>query len=202
MVQARAQAQTLIEFTPDEQFLIPATNGSIRFGVNGTYAQATLEDNFWIFKDLKLSRSSNTVALLNVSVTDCDITILGFSRFSSLDQAGTCHYNVSGHGTQTFNFNLEPKPREWSVIFNGDFLPEGKGWHLGDDETITVTRQSINATIFYMNLPDDVSGNSGLPFYQQHSAAISTGVVLAIVVSIAIFIRFRNLKKIKSEANI
>ena len=190
-----------IEFTPETQFSIPENNGNINFLVNGTYSEAKLENNSWIFKDLHLSTSAVTMPLLNISIQDCNITIRSISRFSSQQNSGTIRYNMTGQGTQTFNFNLASKEREWSVIFDGEFTPEGKGWHLANDETITVTRQASNITIFHMDFPADVIQNNNLPFYQQHSAAITTAAIVTIVVVAAAIIQIKNPKNKNAEAH-
>jgi hypothetical protein len=196
-----AQAQRFIEFTPETQFPIPENNGNINFLVNGTYLEAELENNSWIFKDLHLSTSTVTMPLLNVSVQDCNITIRSISRFSSLQSSGTLRYNLTGQGTQTFNFNLAPKEREWSVIYDGEFTPEGRGWHLGNDETVIVTRQAINITVYYMDFPEDIVESSNLPIYQSHSAIIFTGAVAVIAVIIAVTIQTKKQKNSNAEVN-
>ncbi len=147
-----------------------------------------------------MSTSAVTMPLLNISVQDCNITIRSISRFSSLQSSGTIRYNMTGQGTQTFNFNLAPKEREWSVIFDGEFTPEGKGWHLANGETITVIRQAGNLTIFYMDFPADVVQNNNSPFYQQHSAAITTVAIVALVVATAAIIKIKNPKNKNAEA--
>jgi hypothetical protein len=194
------QAQTVTEFTPEDQFLIQESNGSINFLVNGTYSEARQEDNMWVFSDLRLDGFPVTMPLLHVSVQNCNITIWSISRFSSLQNSGTLRYNLTGQGVQVFNFNLQPKEREWSVIFDGEFLSEGKGWHRTEDETIIVTRPASNITIFYMDYPSDVAKNSNIPFHQRHSAAISMGIIVAVVVIVATVIRLKN-QKISNEEN-
>jgi hypothetical protein len=163
--------------------------------------EAKLENNSWIFKDLHLSTSTVTMPLLNVSVQDCNITIRSISRFSSLQSSGTLRYNLTGQGTQTFNFNLTPKEREWSVIYDGEFTPEGRGWHLGNDETVMVTRQAINITVYYMDFPEDVVESNSLPIYQSHSAIIFTGAVVVIAVIIAVTIQTKKQKNSNTEVN-
>lgn len=192
------QAQVATEFLPERQFEIPAYNGSINFAVNGSFAQATLENNAWVFSQLRLAHSY-PLESLGVSVQNCNITIRSYGRFTAVESAGILRYNVTGQGNQTFIFNLEPKNREWSVVFDGEFLPEGRGWHLGDHETITVTRSAVNVTIFYMDFPGDADDN--LSFYQRHSIAISTGAVVAIVVVAAVFIRVKSQKTKKAEVD-
>lgn len=131
-----------------------------------------------------------------MSVQNCNITLLSYRSFSSIENSGVLRYNVTGQGTQIFNLNLEPKNREWSVVFDGEFFPEGRGWRLAKDETITVTRTASNITIFYLDYPEPV-GKNDISFCQQHSIAITTGFVVASVVTAAVLIKIRNQKSDK-----
>ncbi len=194
-----AQTQAVTEFTPQDRFAIPTKNGNISFAVNGTYSQARLENDTWIFTDLQLAYSPNTLPYIQISAQDCNVTIRMYGRFSSVDSSGIFWYNVTGQGTQTVKFNLEPIDREWSVIFDGEFFPEGQDWHLADDETLTITPQSVNVTLFFMNYPSDVGKNSSLPFYQRHSAVIATGIIVAVIVAVATIVRIKNQKTSKAE---
>jgi len=69
-----AQAQTVTEFTPENQFPIPANNGTINFAVNGTYAQAKQENNSWIFSELKLFTSSEALPYIQIAIQNCTLT--------------------------------------------------------------------------------------------------------------------------------
>jgi hypothetical protein len=193
----RAQAST--EFLPETVFEIPAHYGVINFAFNGSYTQATFKNNSWFFSQLRLYNSAGMESL-QVSVQNCNITIRSYGLFRSVDSAGILRYNVTGQGNQTFNFNLEPKEREWSVVFDGEYRPEGNGWNLEDHETITVTRAAVNVTIFYMGIPGD--SNSNLSFYERHSVAISTGAVVTVVVVSGVFIRVKGQKTDKAEIEV
>lgn len=188
----RAQAAT--EFSPESVFEIPAYNGAIKFAFNGSFSQATFANNSWLFSQLRLA-STPTMESLQASVQNCNITIRSYGLFRSVESAGILRYNSTGQGNQTFNFNLEPKEREWSVVFDGEYRPEGKGWYLEDHETITITRSAVNVTIFYMGIPGDE--NSNLSFPQRHSVAISTGAIVAVLVVVAILIQIKSQKLIK-----
>ncbi len=186
------RAQTSVNFAPETPFQIADYSGTIHFAVDGTYARATLENNAWTFHDLRLVNST-ALEFLKASVQDCNITIRSFSRFLSVQSAGILRYNATGPGTQIFNFGLSPKNREWSVIFDGEFLPRGKGWQIADDGTITITGATTDVIIFYLDYPQDID-NSSLPFHLQHSVAIITGALVAGVAIAAVVISTRNRK--------
>ena len=191
-------AQTLTQFSPEDNFPVLEKDGNINFAVNGTYSQAKFENNTWIFTDLKLNNSRFTLPTLEISAHNCNITIIMYSRFSSLESAGVLRYNVTGQGTQIVNFNLQPKEREWSVIFNGEFRTEGHNWQLDNEETLTITPQTVNVSIFYMDFPDELY-DASIPFYLRHSASIATGAILSVIVIMAVILQFQNWK-IKKES--
>lgn len=56
-----AQAQTVTTFTPADKFSIPAYNGVISFAVNGSYSEATLDNDTWTFNSLTLNGSRRGV---------------------------------------------------------------------------------------------------------------------------------------------
>ena len=67
-------AQPNIAFTPADKFSIPEYNATISFAVNGTYAQATLENGIWNFADLRLN-NSKPLHSLNASARDYNVTV-------------------------------------------------------------------------------------------------------------------------------
>lgn len=184
-----AQAQTPINFTPTDDFNIPQQNGNIHFAVNGTYTQAKLENDVWGFTRLSLN-NSQPVETFRVSAKDSDITIVTCQTFNLVPSQTTTRgasltYRVNGRGTQTFNFGLNLTGGEWSVTFNGDFFGKNEGWTVSPDQTITVTGapSNSNVSIIRYRLPSSF-GNadaSEQPFYQQHSVALTTAVLVAAV---------------------
>lgn len=188
------KAQNATDFTSADRFPIPELNGIVSFAVNGSYSVATLENNTWSFKDLRLE-ASRSVSSLKVSAENSNIAISYYQPFDSpVGLSSRLRYTVEGQGKQSFNFNLnssEPSnPIEWGVIVsNGVFLAEGEGWNLLPDNTVVVTGATGNVTIVHYDFrfPND----SNLPFFQQHSVAIITVIVLLITVVIAVVIRVR-----------
>jgi hypothetical protein len=187
-----AQAKNTTAFAPDTPFVIPERNGTIYFGGNGTYSEAQLANNSWVFRNLQLTNSP-TVAFLCVSTENSNITISSFAGIITTQNSGAIHYNVTSAGTQTFNFGLNPafaenpKSHLLTVRFNQsqypDYHPEGDGWGLSTDGTITVSHAVNDAYIFYRDfssqLPDET-----LPFYQNHAvlvlALVSVGAIVLV----------------------
>jgi hypothetical protein len=194
-----AQAQNTTAFAPDTPFVIPERNGTIYFEANGTYSEVQLVNNSWVFRNLQLTNSP-TVAFLCVSTENCNITISSFAGIITTQNSGAIHYNVTGAGTQTFNFGLNPafaqspKSHLITVRFNQsqypDYHPEGDGWTLSADGTITVS-QAVNDTyIFYRDFSSQLP-NEQLPFYQNHLVLVVALASVAVIVLVGALIRLK-----------
>jgi len=182
-------AQTDTSFTPADKFSIPSYNGTVSFAVNGTYANATLENDIWTFTNLRLN-DSQPLKNLEISAQNSNVTILMVQVLNTTFQGALLSYIVEGRGTQTFNFDLNIEGAEWSVLFNGAFIAEGEGWTLSLDQTLTITGATGNVTLMCISLGG--SGNrANLPFYQQHSVAIATAAAVAVMVVLAVGVRAR-----------
>ena len=105
---------------------------------------------------------------------------------------------MNGVGTQMVNLGLNvskpTSPSEWTVTILGPdgntvFLAENEGWKLLPDDTMVVTGITGNLSIVHYNFGVNINGN--LPFYQAHSIAIITGIVLAITVAVAVVIKIK-----------
>ena len=187
------QAQTITTFTPADKFVIPELNGIISFAVNGSCSDVTLENGTWTFKDLRLN-NSQPLGDLKVSTENSNITISSYRAYNLFGRSALLRYTVEGQGKQTINLGLNSsRPSsvsEWSVIVpNSVFLAEGEGWNLLPDDTVVITAATSSVTVVHygFSFPDE----SNLPFYQQHSVAIITAVVLAITVTIALLIKVK-----------
>lgn len=191
-----AQAQTRQNFTPTDTFDIPQQNGSIRFAENGSFASATLENDTWIFNDLRfnISRPQGT---LKVSAQNSNMTIFSYQSINFIGRSEFLRLKVDGLGRQTANLGLNvsrsTNPSEWSVITPGSiFLAEGEGWKLLPDNTVVVTGLTGNFTIAHYNL--GLYNDENLPFYQKHSVAIITAIVLTSTITAAVAINLRGRK--------
>ncbi len=196
-----SQAQTNQTFTSADKFTIPNLNGSISFAVNGSYSEVALKNNTWTFTDLTLNNQSmpgfgindiQSVGNLTISTQDSNVTILAYVTVNNSFSVSLLSYTVEGKGQQMVNFDLNSsgptEPAEWSVIIpKNDVLAEGQGWNLLPDNTLIINSAASNVTIAHFGL--SLPTKSNLPFYIQHSVALITAAVLAIVVTLAVIVR-------------
>jgi hypothetical protein len=185
-------AQTDITFTSSDKFGIPELKGSIRFNVNGTYSSASLQNNTWVFTDLKLSNSP-TVRTLKISVENSNITVYYYRTSLQFGRSTSVRFSVEGQGKQSVNLGLNTTKRtnlsDWLItIPNGGIVVNGVGWNLLPDNTVVVNGLRGNVTISHFNYT--MPASSG-PFYVQHSITIITGAVAAAVIAVAVVIRIK-----------
>lgn len=187
-----ALAQNEVDFTPDDKFAIPDSNGLVAFAFNGTYTRAKLENDVWSFENLRLSNSAPLDKLL-VAAQNSNVTIISYRRFNATIPVLFLRYSVDGPGTQIFNLGLNPEKGEWSVIFDDAFTSEGDGWSASPEGTLTITGATSDVIISYFGFPDEIAGTgaSNQPFYEQHSVAIAVAVALAITVTLTVAITAR-----------
>ena len=185
-------AQTDTTFTSNDKFSIPEVNGSIRFFVNGTYSSATLQNNTWVFTDLKLANSPN-IGTLNVSVENSNITIYYYRNFAQFGRSTSIKFNVEGEGKESVNIGLNTtkrtNPSDWLItIPNGGIVVEGIRWNLLPDNTVVVNGLSGNVTISHFNYTMPTSSG---PFYVQHSITIITVAVAAVIIVVSVVIKIK-----------
>jgi hypothetical protein len=204
------QAQTNISFTTADKFYTPENNGSIGFAVNGTYSNATFENNTWTFMNLRLN-GSLPIENLEFSAQNCNITIFSYQAFNTTTfNILLLSYVVEGQGKQILNLGLGSQEgglsasAEWSVLFGTHvFTDEGDGWNLLPGGTLIVTgaSENENVTIVHYVFLDSFGNNSNLPFYQQHSVAIIIAVAVAATVIVTVVIKV-NSRKNSSESEL
>jgi hypothetical protein len=178
------QAQNVTSFRSVDRFEIPQLNGSIRFAYNGTYSSATLENDTWYFSDLTLN-NSRVLGNLKVSVQNSNIIIYSVSAYANQSRQSV-RYNADSAGQQVFHFGLNTTthPSEWWVTLTGSvFLAEGKEWQLLPDNTVIVNRQTGNISVVHFNF--GATTDSNLPFYERHSIALITVVLVVATVAVA-----------------
>jgi hypothetical protein len=202
-----SQAQTSQTFTTADKFSIPDFNGTISFAVNGSYSAATLNNDTWAFKDLTLNNQSipgfglndfRSVGNLTFSTQDSNVTILAYLTLNNSFHVNLLSYTVEGKGKQMVNFDLNSsspsEPAEWSVIIPKNVvLAKGQGWTLWPDNTLIITSTASNITVAHFDLV--LPTKSNLPFYIQHSVALTTIVLLAIVATLASITKVRMTKR-------
>jgi hypothetical protein len=188
-----AQAQNSIAFTSQDTFKIPENNASVRFAVNGTYTNATLDNGVWTFTDLTLS-GSRPLGNLTFSAKNSDVTIYNFYGANvNSRRLGYIRMQIEGQGEQTLNMGYNASnpshPSEWTIITTGSvFLAEGKNWRLLPGDTLTFWGLTGNLTIVRYDY--DIAVDDG-PFYQQHSVIILTAIAVAITVTVATVIKIK-----------
>lgn len=192
-----AQAQTRQFFTPSDKFSIPELNGTISFALNGSCSSSKLENYTWAFNDLRFN-ISRPLGNLKVSAENSNITIYSYQASNFFGRSVFLRCHVDGLGKQTVNLGLNiSKPTnsvEWSVTIPGPdgktvFLAENEGWKLLPDNTVVVTGITGNLSIVHYNF--GVNINENLPFYEAHSIAIVTVIVIASTVAVAAVIKVK-----------
>jgi hypothetical protein len=198
-----------ITFTSKDVFAIPALNGNVKFGFNGSYQEAKLVNGTWIFRGLELNNTQATAAYgfpdlesikdLQISATDSNVTVLGCVSFNYSWTAQVIMYYVEGYGVQRINLGInatEPTSvDEWSVLVDNGatFLAEGSGWNLLHDNSVQVNVGGGNVTVMHFDFNDPSMAN--LSFIMQHYVAVVTVVVLAVVMVLAAVIALRTRRR-------
>jgi len=96
---------------------------------------------------------------------------------------------------QTFKFGVTLSGGGWFVAFNRNTYPEeNHGWASSDDGTVTVTGPAATVSISYFSsdFGNPNSNFKNLPWYEQHSVAIATGIAVAVAVVLAAVFALRN----------
>jgi hypothetical protein len=194
-----AQAQQHENFFRSDKFAIPANNGTISFAQNGSYATANLQNNFWVFTDLRLN-GSMPLANLKISTENSEVIVTSYRTRNGTVQSESLSYRISGEGRLMVNLGLSDKGiwngGDWSVTkrqTNSTLFPApGHDWNIGNDGTITVNELTGNMTITHYFFDRALGNVSSLPFYQQHSVAIEVAIAVAIVVMVAFVIKLKS----------
>jgi hypothetical protein len=157
-------AQTAITFSPQNTFQTTQTNGAISFAYNGSYTDARLENDTWLFQNLIVNNYtlSNIPAwCLAISAQNSNITITSYSpgALTGLtDVASWLNYTVMGNGTQTANLDYGysnygyknvPVSFSFSVYVDGVNRTQGDGWVVSNDGLLTISGATSNVSIYY-----------------------------------------------------
>jgi hypothetical protein len=200
---------TATPFTSKDVFRIPELNGNVSFAFDGSYTEAKLENNTWVFKGLQLNNTAavqqygftnyTDLGTLKISASNSNVTVLACLSFNYTLQADILALQIEGWGTQTVNLGLNATGKrpaaEWSVLTDNGatFLAEGSGWKLQDDNSILITYGAGNITVAHFYLSDPSMAN--LSFLAQHYMVILTGAVVAVTVAVAGIVSFRRYRK-------
>ncbi len=189
---AQSPTPTITTFTSGQQFPIPQLHGSVSFAINGSYSSATLENNTWIFRDLRLN-DSQRLGTLKFSTENSNTTIIAYRTYgTTFGGSGGLTYYAEGAGKQTLNLGFNKTDvTQWSVIVNDNvFLAVDQGWKFLPDNTLVIEGQTgvVSVIRFGFGNPYD---DSDQPFYMRHSIMIVTVAVLAVVAALAVVVRRR-----------
>lgn len=188
-------AQTEVILDPADKFEVPAYNSTISFAVNGTYFEASLQNDRWTFTNLVLNNSVSRAKLnVTVSAQDSNVTITSYQKTNSTfagSPASTVRlrYVAVGQGSQTFNLHLNPEEGDYSVIADGVWIGLYDGWSISSDSTITITGERHSVSIAFYGDPETSQNFLSQPFYIQHSVIILTSIILAITVGMTVVFR-------------
>jgi len=140
----------------------------------------------------------HSVGNLKFSAQNSNVTIQAYLNINNSFPVTILSYTLEGKGKQIVNFDLNASgpsnAAEWSVIIpQNNVLAEGQGWTLLPNNSLIITSSANNVTVvhFDLNLPTQ----SNLPFYIQHSVALTTVAVIAIVATLALIVRVRTIKR-------
>lgn len=191
MMYPTAHAQNNTAFSSTNKFSFPEADSVLSFSTEGSYEEASFENGAWKFVNLIVNASDQSEGLnLTVSAKDSDLTIQAYRRFDITLQGIILSYVADGAGEQTFDFGPIPQRGGWTVIFNEDIVSEGQGW-TSDDSRVTVTGATANVTLFYVSYSNVGDDNTNKSFYEQHSVAIVTTVIVTATVIVALSIKLR-----------
>jgi hypothetical protein len=207
-ISPNVQAQTSINFTTADKFSIPATNGIISFGVNGSYSTAALQGNVWTFTDLHLNRSQQ-IAVLKISVENSNMTITSYSTRNATSYQipnESLRYRIVGEGKVTVNLGTSNANKssgsDWYVTKAGRnstiFFAVGKDYSLGSDGTLTIN--SITGTVTVTHNFNYLGNTANLPFYLQHSVIITVALVVVLAFTIVVVVRLKNKPAMDEQA--
>ena len=193
------KAQLKITFNPTNEFEIPANNSSIRFGFNGTYTEAYLEDNMWTFKNLKPPNSEETETYnFKVSATDSYINITTYRIYNRVYEgenttSAALVYRVKGNGTQAFILELNPNNGAYAVIIDGKFESLNHGWKLSQEGNPIVTGAKEFASIFYYGYPESYINRTDS--IEEHSVLIVSTVFFVLIIILTSLVAIRKNQK-------
>jgi len=204
---ATTQGQTQTDFTTQNKFSIPQYNSTISFALNGSYSEATLENGFWTFKNLKLDsqdfsflglNATQGLGELRISAQNSNVTVWVRISVNYSFPVDLLSYYAEGAGNQTVNLGLNTSRSsiyEWTVIVSDNiFLPMGEDWSLLPDNSVFVWGRTGNVTVAHFGFNYEYRS---LSFFLQHYVALFTALLLVAVIFMSIVIRIKTKKSIK-----
>ena len=190
LIVSTSEGQSLTYSTKDDVFAIPQRRAEISFLGNGSYSNAILEDDVWVFRNFRLN-SNSAIPIFRVWADDCNVSVLMCRRYNSNTTLASIRYVVSGNGKQYFDVGPLIETSQWYVTFNGKYVAENQGYSVSSESTITVKGSSANVSMTCFNFSGINSANANRAFYEQHSVGIITLIVFSVGVVLLISIRKR-----------
>jgi hypothetical protein len=200
-----ANAQPEIAFTTADKFEIPARNGSISFGIDGTYTKAYLENDMWNFENLRFINSEETEKYnLKVSATDSDVNITSYRIYNRVfagqnTTSARLVYRVNRRGIQSFIFELDPNNGAYGLVIDGTFESLNHGWKLSSEGNPIVTGAKERATVSYYGYPSSYINRTNS--LEEHSVVIASMVFVILIVLLTSIIAIRKKNKNHPRSN-
>jgi hypothetical protein len=212
LIRAQAAEDTVIAFSPADQFAIPNYNGSISFAAGGSYESATLYDNgTWHFAGLALNSYTLNLSdrgappggivtgrdvlpylydggAFSVSAKDCNVTITAYEPLTQYNPySGWLNYTVTGTGEQIFDLNFPSRAFYWNITIDGEMKIQNESWTQSNNNLIKVTGARNNVCIRYDSIQIPRDGPQTAPFWLQ--VATTAIVVTLLLVVVMIFLK-------------
>ena len=229
------KSQTTNSFTPETAFVIPNWNATMHFAFNGNYSEAHLRNDTWVFINLQIDSytawffggqrqiDQAPIDTIEIGAKDCNITITSLYVLNQTQdqnsfnnsylfgqRMGQAQYNVTGSGSQSFNFNLSPvfglNPHTRNVVVRLDnffntnttqgFNPRGEGWAVLSDGTVTITGATSSAIVMCRDYSSKLI-DQNLPFYQAHSVLTVSLLLVACMIAVGLAVYVKTSKQEK-----
>ncbi len=228
-------SQPTNSFTPETVFVIPKWNATINFAFNGNYSEAHIKNDTWVFNNLQINSytawffggqqqiDQAPIDSIEIGAKNCNITIVALyvtnqtvsqnafnNSFLSGQRMGQVQYNVTGSGSQSFNFKLSPvfgqNPHIRDIVvllddfFNTNtsqgFNQRGEGWDVLSDGTVTVTGATSSATIMCRDYSSKLM-DQNLPFYNAHSVLTVSLLLVVGIAAVGLAVYVKTIRKEK-----
>ena len=168
--------------------------------MNGSYSQAVLDNDTWVFTNLQLNDSLELQSL-RFSAQNCNVTIVSYQESGISTESVRLSYTVEGVGNQAVNLGLGPQAEtfgsaSWNVgVGSNHFESVGTDWKLLSDGTVVVSGSTGNVTVTHYFFVSSLAGSSNLPFYVQHSVGIAVAIIFIATVLMASLIKVRGIPR-------
>ncbi len=158
LIASNAYAQSAITFSTQDNFSIPHNNSTINFAYDGSYLNASFENDAWLFQNLIVNNytlSHIPTWCLAISAISSNVTITSYSAGALTGLANAAawlNYTVGGKGTQMVNLDYGYSgglPNQYIVYVDGVNSTQGNVWTFSDDGSLTISGATSNVSIYY-----------------------------------------------------